>query len=408
MFLSIREGILDEAGFTSGSEHDFPVPASLVAQFQQPIRPLEPFRRYLDASDDYHLTDQNWRAVLIQAPRRATIRADILPSSNHDHTAICRAGHRISLRTHGLLKSIRKGRDACLYCANRSALPGYNDLSTTHPRVARELHPTRNGELTPENIVAGMNDKVWWLCPEGDDYEARVNSRTYKGSGCPYCSGWAARSGINDLGTLRPDLAAEWDRERNTRGPDTVTPGSGYMAWWLCGGQHHSYPSRVSSRARGKGCPKCSGRSVRTGENDIATRRPDLADEWDRTANGPLTPDKVALYCSKPVGWLCSEVHSYWRPPAERARGRSCPYCQGDRLLPGFNDLRTKHALLSREWHKSNHVSDPGLALPDGKKRLWECEYGHRHWQTLANRVRSLGCPKCPREQRILRSSVDV
>ena len=44
-------------------------------------------------------------------------------------------------------------------------------LSVTHPDIASEWHPEKNGSVTPEQVVAGSNKKVWWICPEGPDHE---------------------------------------------------------------------------------------------------------------------------------------------------------------------------------------------------------------------------------------------
>ena len=58
------------------------------------------------------------------------------------------------------------------------------------PEVAKEWHPTKNKELTPEQFTFGSDKKVWWLCPKGHSYYSVINTRTRKkGTGCPYCSG---------------------------------------------------------------------------------------------------------------------------------------------------------------------------------------------------------------------------
>jgi hypothetical protein len=50
--------------------------------------------------------------------------------------------------------------------------------------------------LTPFDVVAGSNKKVWWQCLEnpGHEWQATVINRT-KGRGCPYCNkGWTLES----------------------------------------------------------------------------------------------------------------------------------------------------------------------------------------------------------------------
>lgn len=85
---------------------------------------------------------------------------------------------------------------------------GQNDLATVNPDLASEWHPTKNGLLLPSQVGAGTKRKVWWKCHLGHEWEASVSSRN-KGSGCPYCAGQRAISGVNDLSTVNPGLAAE-------------------------------------------------------------------------------------------------------------------------------------------------------------------------------------------------------
>jgi len=64
-----------------------------------------------------------------------------------------------------------------------------NSLATQNPDIAAEWHPTKNGDLTPDQVVAGSAKRVWWKCPQGLDHEwpATLVNRTDKDRGCPYC-----------------------------------------------------------------------------------------------------------------------------------------------------------------------------------------------------------------------------
>ena len=44
-------------------------------------------------------------------------------------------------------------------------------LSFSHPELAAQWHPTKNGEKTPADVTAGSGEKVWWTCPKGLDHE---------------------------------------------------------------------------------------------------------------------------------------------------------------------------------------------------------------------------------------------
>jgi len=38
----------------------------------------------------------------------------------------------------------------------------YN-LKTINPKLAEEWHPTKNGNLTPKDVLPKSGKKVWWL-----------------------------------------------------------------------------------------------------------------------------------------------------------------------------------------------------------------------------------------------------
>ena len=75
----------------------------------------------------------------------------------------------------------------CPYCSNKKVLVGENDLATTHPDLAKEWHPTKNGNLKPTDVVAGSARKVWWKCPKGHEYQAKVCARSVLHNGCAKC-----------------------------------------------------------------------------------------------------------------------------------------------------------------------------------------------------------------------------
>lgn len=129
----------------------------------------------------------------------------------------------------------RAGGCSCPVCANRIILPGFNDLATTHPVLAAEWNEEKNGDLTPQRISYGYDKKVWWRCSLGHEWKAPPSTRIRMAAGCPICSGYAVQKGYNDLETLYPLVAAEWNYEKNNAlTPDQVVAGSNRLVWWLC------------------------------------------------------------------------------------------------------------------------------------------------------------------------------
>lgn len=219
----------------------------------------------------------------------------------------------------------------CPVCADRQIQCGSNDLATTHPMIAAEWHPTKNGPLKPTDVTSGMTKKVWWKCTEGHEWFAPISSRT-RGSGCPVCSGKVVQKGYNDLASLFPEVAAQWMREKNLPlTPETVTPFSNHRVWWKCT-EGHEWQALISARtASSSGCPYCTGRKVKPGYNDLATVYPEIAKEWHPTLNGELTPEMVTVGSKKRVWWRCGEGHE-WRAVIYSRTGKNkhgCPVCAG-------------------------------------------------------------------------------
>ena len=125
----------------------------------------------------------------------------------------------------------------CPYCSGRFAIVGETDLVTTHPEIAKEWHPTKNGMLTADNVKAGTNKKVWWICSLGHEYEASPSARTdlKKHTGCPICAGKRVLTGFNDFQTKYPEIAEQWHPSLNGElKPTDVAPKSDKKVLWIC------------------------------------------------------------------------------------------------------------------------------------------------------------------------------
>jgi len=56
-----------------------------------------------------------------------------------------------------------------------------------YPELARDWHPYKNGDVTPNKVKPHSGIKVWWICPQcNNEYFASIGHRT-SGTGCPQC-----------------------------------------------------------------------------------------------------------------------------------------------------------------------------------------------------------------------------
>lgn len=134
--------------------------------------------------------------------------------------------------------------------------------------------------------------KVWWVCPKQHEFESKVAIIAAARLGCPICRGYRVQVGVNDLATLRPDIAAQWHPTKNpSLVPQAVTIGSGRPAWWICA-DGHEWKTAIAKR-EDRGCPYCKNVYVVATINSLRARNPELAAQLHPTKNGDCTAEAL-------------------------------------------------------------------------------------------------------------------
>jgi len=83
------------------------------------------------------------------------------------------------------LVSNRSGGRGCPYCKGKIVCDD-NCLATNNKKLAAEWHPTKNGGLTPKDVMPFSSKKVWWKCSNGHEWQAVIANRN-NGTGCKQC-----------------------------------------------------------------------------------------------------------------------------------------------------------------------------------------------------------------------------
>ena len=272
--------------------------------------------------------------------------------------------------------SSRSSGKGCPFCSSNRVLAGFNDLATLNPKLASEAF-----QWDPSSVTRSSNTRQSWKCALGHVWQSTVNKRN-AGNGCPICAGQQVLKGFNDLATTNPELAPQangWD-------PTKVTRSSNSKKLWKCD-LAHSWETAVSARTRGSNCPICAGQRVLAGFNDLGTLLPELAKEafeWDPAT---VTPGTNAI-----KDWMCSLNHRFRTAVSSRSAGSGCPYCTGQKVLLGFNDLKTVHPALANQAFRWDPTT---VTAGSGTKREWICESGHRWKTSVVDRSHGSGCPSC-------------
>ena len=141
--------------------------------------------------------------------------------------------------------------------------------------------------------------------------------------------------------------------------------------------------STPAKRMEGKGCPYCSHHRVLVGYNDLQSQYPEIAAQWHPTRNGNLKPCDVMPASNRKAWWLDEHGHEWLMPVSARTRKdkpQGCPYCSGNRVLIGYNDLATRNPNAAKLWHPTRNGDLKPNDVTYGSDRTvwWQCvECGH-------------------------------
>lgn len=320
----------------------------------------------------------------------------------------------------------------CPYFTNKKVFPGLNDLATTHPHLALQWHPLKNGALTPEQVTYGCSKQVWWYLEYYDEelgktiefeWKSSVNARTNRDTGCPYLSNAAVWTVYNDLKTRYPEIAAEWDYERNgDLIPEKVIATSNISVWWKIPymnpqtGQtlYLSWQTRISNRTISQtACPYLTNTAVYPGLNDLQTQYPEIAYQWHPFRNGILKPNQVFPYDMRSVWWYLpytdpstGKIHYFEWVQTVTLKVRSlndCPYTAGHAVWTGYNDLQSCFPDIAEQWSEKNRFLKPDRIYKFSKmKAWWKCHVCGMNWRTSirSRTTRGTGCPGCARKNK--------
>ena len=113
----------------------------------------------------------------------------------------------------------------------------------------------------------------------------------------------------------------------------------------------------------------------------------------------------MTLHASNNVYWKCDKCHgSYPAVVNSRANGNGCPYCSGQKLLRGYNDLETKYPHVAKYFCIKENNKQPFEVIGGGHKiYYWYCtKCGKPHRTRIDHRINGIGelCDKCLKEKK--------
>lgn len=144
-------------------------------------------------------------------------------------------------------------------------------IAVKYSELLSEWDYEKNNGLDPNKIKTSSILKVWWKCPKcGHSWQASPVARINGRSRCSEC-GWscfdkrfytprnsASGLSVNSLANRYPELAKEWDTEKNGITPDKVKISENKRRHWKCRVCGAEFQTRVYARIHSQtGCRKC-------------------------------------------------------------------------------------------------------------------------------------------------------
>jgi len=318
----------------------------------------------------------------------------------------CKKGHEWEANINGRTKGF-----GCPFCSGNKP-SDENNLSLY--TVSKEWHPTKNGELRPENISPFTDKKVWWLCPNGHEYETAISNRTSKNSGCPHCHRMFSCLELRIFVEMNSIIPSEWQKDLFGYSCDIFCKDMN-LAIEVDGSYWHKNKEKYDEektnvwvkngvtviRLREKPLKKINGNDISYFyqqshlsvvktlvkkiykitknssyfkylcmdsfiDNDeyykklselsqpsisILDVSPELAKEWHPIKNRYLSPSNFSYGSQKKVWWLCKNGHEWEAIVSSRVKGHNCPYCSRNKTLKnGDNTLGVKRPELICQW----------------------------------------------------------
>ncbi len=290
------------------------------------------------------------------------------------------------------VRAATKKTNGCPFC--RGIRLSRTNWLAAYPGLVKEFHPTKNGKLTPETVVAFSTQPIYWKCSDcGNVYKTKVYSRAYNGTGCRRCN-FGERMDLRKY----PQAMKMFDKERNKK-VDPKSMDCRAKVWWKCpkADDHRFKSGFYKSHGPKPGCPHCLGQ-LPSSTNNLELI-PRLAKEFHPTKNGKLKPTDLTRGCLRKVWWKCPKGpdHEWQQYVFMRKRGRNCPYCSGFKL--SSTNVLSAYPKIAKEFHptKNGKLKPDEILATSIKKVFWRCSTCQLEWQVRPYEriVEGLGWHEC-------------
>lgn len=296
------------------------------------------------------------------------------------HCDICNEIFESSL--YSMIRARKTKSKGCSFCAGKRVTIE-NSFAFLHPEVMDEYDSTN--EIDPYAVTEKSNQLVKWICRNNPEHKwkAAFYMRADGMGGCNICRGY-------NYGMMfhkeHSDFEKYYDSVKNERPFESYSNSSNEIVWWKCNKKHSFKRSIINfSRSGIFKCPICDNKQLLVGTNDLETRYPDLAQEFDSVKNNMLPNNILFTNTDNSIWWLCKEGHSFQRSIWHRVNStRACPVCNRELVIKGINDFETKYPNINNIWdYELNEKTPDTISDRNNGKYSFACQKGHHYEAAL-------------------------
>ncbi len=318
--------------------------------------------------------------------------SEVMPGTHKKAWWICEKSHeweaQVKSRTTGV---------GCPYCSNKKVLYGFNDLATINPDLAKEWHPTKNGDLTPSDVTPSSGKKVWWKCSFGHEWEAQICNRN-AGRGCPECSD-SLRTSFPEqaifyyIKQVFPDAVSSYKEIfRSSMELDIFIPSLKVGIEYDGKTYHSDSKNQIRDAKKYKICKENGITLIRIRE--MSRYSPIIM--CDHKIEIPDASDK---YLNWAINNLCYHLGKIVMPDVRKDRKKILGYLNNKKV-----SLASEFPEVAAEWdYEENYPLIPENFPPHSNERVgWKCNAcGHKWKAAIGDRTGEdkNGCPVCAKKR---------
>lgn len=255
----------------------------------------------------------------------------------------------------------------CFKCNKDNLIPGFNDIRfissfmyTPDFSILKESAFDLSKNLKPINFYSSFEDEeIYWTCYNSHTHKQKASEYLIEERECSTCS-IPMNTFMRSIDYMQydkiNDYLAEWDFQSNV-GINPYSVKDDTQVWWKCSSDpvHPIFNKSIKHMAKNRRCPYCTEEILISGNNDIATKYPEIVKLFKPTLNPGIDLTKMVSVGNHSTLLLleCNQGHIIEETFSKLKTVIKCRDCQGG--------LRAGNSWIQLDFCKEIQLFLPGI-----------------------------------------------